>query len=133
MLPAIGEEDLTDDALGVGGDGTTAVVVFVVTFSGEEGDEMILDGALQMAGHVIIHAGEAERETHGFIRTISGTTLLLHLGVTEVYVGDQRVILGNIVPQEAAQTVLPQGTYLTLTHGTGCCHFSELFFSRFRM
>ena len=128
LLPAGGEEGLADDGLDVGGDGAAAIVILVVELTVEMIDEVVLDGALQMVRHVVVHLLETKRHTDGLVWAILRTVLALHLGITEVDCGDNRIILRNIVLQDAAKAMLPDGTILTLTNCSFCRHFSEFLF-----
>ena len=128
LSPAGGEEGLADGGFDVGGDGTAAVVVLVVAFAREEADEAVLDGTLQMMGHVVVHPAEAEGHTDGLIRAILGTIFSLHLLVPEVDAGNDKVILGDIVLEDVAQAMFPKGAVVALTDSTFCRHFSESLF-----
>lgn len=125
LRPAEGEEGVADEVLDVGGDGALGAVVLVVAFAGEEADEVVLDGALQMAGHVVVHLAEAEGHADGLVWAILGAVGLLHLRVPQVDIRDDRVVLGYIVLDDAAKTVLAEGTYLALANDAFCRHFTE--------
>ena len=53
-FPAVGLDGFADDLLYVGGDGAGAVVVLIVSLTGIDVDEVILDGTLDAAWHIII-------------------------------------------------------------------------------
>ena len=128
LCPAEGEEGLADGGFDVGGDGAAAVVVLVVAFAGEKVNEAILDGTLQMMGHVVVHPFEAEWHTDWFVGTILGTIRVLHLRISEIDSGHDRIILGDIVLQDTAKAVFPDGAVLTLAYDTFCRHFPEVLF-----
>lgn len=128
LRPAEGEEGLADELFYVGSDGTTAVVIFVVKFPVGKVDEVILDGTLQTAWHVVVHPLEAEGHTDWFDGTILGAVCFLSHWIPEIYGLDNRVILRNIVHQDAAKTMLLHRTNLTLAHSIVLRHFAEQFF-----
>lgn len=128
LCPAVGEEGLENGGFDVGGDGAFGAVVFVVALAGKEADEAVLDGTLQMAGHVIVHLAEAEGHTDGFGRTILGTVGTLHPGVPEIDRRDKRIILWNIVLQDATQAVRPHWADLALADSSFCHYFSVFLF-----
>ena len=126
--PAEGEEGLADDGFDVGGDGTAAVVVLVVAFAREEADEAVLDGAFQMMGHIVVHLLEAEGHTDRCVGAILGAIFSLHLWITEIDTGNEKVILGDIVLEDVAKAMFPKGAVVALADSTFCRHFSESFF-----
>ena len=128
LCPAGGEEGLADGGFDVGGDGAAAAVILVVAFAGEKVNEAILDGTLQMMGHVVVHLFEAEGHTDWFVGTILGTIRVLHLRISEIDSGHDRIILGDIVLQDTAKAVFPDGAVLTLADNTFCRHFPEVLF-----
>ena len=127
--PSESDECLADGFFYVGGDGTAAAVVDVVAFAGEDADESVLDGTLQVARHVVVHVREADGHTEWLVGTISGAVRALHLRVPEVDNRGDRSVLRHIVFQNAAQAVLADGAVLALAHDAVFCHFAEpLFF-----
>ena len=129
LFPVEGEEGLTDGGFDVGGDGALGAVVLVVAFAGEEGDEVLLDGAGLAAGDFVVHVGEAEGHADGLIGTVLGTVLALHLRVSEIDNGGDEVLLWDIVLQVAAQAVLALGAALTFADSSFLCYFAEKVFS----
>ena len=126
LLPAKVVEGLADELFYIRSDGTTAVVIFVVKFPVGKVDEVILDGTLQTAWHVVVHPLEAEGHADWFDGTILGAVCFLSHWIPEIYGLDNRVILRNIVHQDAAKAVLFHGTILTLAHSIVLRHFAEL-------
>ena len=129
LCPAEGLEGLTDGGFDGGGDGALGAVVFVIALAGEEGDEVLLDGAGLAAGDVVVHVGEAKGHADGFIGTVLGAVLVLHLGVPEIDNGYDGVLLRDIVLQYVAQAVFALGTALTLADSSFLRHFAEKVFS----
>ena len=127
LLPAEGEESLADGLLYIGGDGAFAVVVFVVAFAGVDADEAVLDGALEMMGHVVVHLLESEGHAHGFVGAVLRAAFALHQWIPEVDGTDDRVVLRDIVLQYTTQAMLADWAYLALADSAFRCHFSELF------
>ena len=125
LRPAGGEEGLADELLDVGGDGTATSVVLIVTLAREEADEAVLDGALQVARHVEVHALQAEGHTDGVVGTELRTVRSLHLGIAEMDGENRWIVLRNIVLQDATEAVFADGTTLALADGCFCCYFSE--------
>lgn len=128
LLPAEVEEGLADELFYVRSDGTTAVVIFVVKFPVGKVDEVILDGTLQMAWHVVVHPLEAEGHADWFDGTILGAVCFPGHWIPEIYGRDNRVILRNIVHQDAAKAMLLYRTIKTLAHCFVLRHFAEQFF-----
>ena len=104
-------------------------VVVVVAAAGEEADEVLLDGAGLAAGDVVVHAGEAEGHSDGFIGTVLGTVLALHSGVPEIDDGGDGILLGDIVLQDVAQAMLALGAALALADDAFSHHLAEKVFS----
>ena len=113
LMPAEVVEGLADELFYIRSDGTTAVVIFVVKFPVGKVDEVILDGTLQMAWHVVVHPLEAEGHADWFDGTIVGAVCFLSHWISEIYGLDNRVILRNIVHQDAAKAMLLHRTVLT--------------------
>ena len=128
FCPAEGEEGLADGGFDVGGDGAAAVVVLVVALAGEKADEAVLDGTLQMMGHVVVHLFEAEGHTDRLVGAILGAIFSLHLWVSEIDTGNNKVIHGDIVLDDATKAMFHKGAVVALTDSTFCRHFSESLF-----
>ena len=127
-MPAEVEEGLADELFYVRSDGTTAVVIFVVKFPVGKVDEVILDGTLQAAWHIVVHLFEADRHADRFVGTILGAVCFLGHWIPEIYGRDNRVILRNKVHQDAAKAMLLYWTFKTLAHCFVLRHFAEQFF-----
>ena len=126
LRPAGGEEGLADDLLDVGGDGAAATMIVVIAPARKEVDEVVLDGAFQTARHVVVHLLEAEGHADWFVGTVVGAVRFLSHWISEIYSRDNRIILRNIVHQDAAKAMLFHGTILTLAHSIVLSHFAEL-------
>ena len=109
LLPAEGEEGLADVSLDIGGEGTGAIVIFVVALAGVLGDEVLLDGTLHAARHVVVHLAEAVGHDDGLVTGIAWTALLLHQRVAEVDAGGDELVFWQVVSEYAAQAVLAEG------------------------
>ena len=131
-MPAVVAEGLADIALDIGSEGTGTVVVLVVAFAGEEADEAVLDGALQMMGHVVVHPFEAEGHTDRLVGAILGAIFSLHPWVSEIDTGNNKVIHGDIVLEDATKAMFPDRTVLTLADDAFSHHFAEKVFSGLR-
>lgn len=67
-MPAGLLADAADDGEVVGGDGTFAVMIFVVGGAAVVGDEVVFDEALHMVGHVVIETGlHADGHSDGLV------------------------------------------------------------------
>ena len=128
MLPAEVVEGLADELFYIRSDGTTAVVIFVVKFPVGKVDEVILDGTLQTAWHVVVHPLEAEGHADWFDGTILGAVCFLGHWISEIYSRDNRVILWNKVFKDTAKAMLLYRTIKTLADGIVLRHFAEQFF-----
>lgn len=128
LLPAEVVEGLADELFYVRSDGTTAVVIFVVKFPVGKVDEVILDGTLQTAWHVVVHPLEAEGHADWFVGTILGAVCFLGHWIPEIYGRDNRVILRNKVFKDTAKAMLLYRTIKTLAHCFVLRHFAEQFF-----
>lgn len=117
---------MADELLDVGGDGAAATVIVVIAPARKEVDEVVLDGTLQTARHVVVHLLEAEGHADWFIGTVVGAVRFLSHWISEIYSRDNRVILRNIVHQDAAKAMLLHRTVLTLAHCIVLRHFAEL-------
>ena len=126
LRPAGGEKGLADDLLDVGGNGTAATMIVVIAPARKEVDEAVLDGTLQTARHVVVHLLEAEGHADWFVGTVVGAICFLSHWIPEIYSRDNRIILRNIVHQDAAKAMLFHGTILTLAHSMVLRHFAEL-------
>ena len=126
LHPAGGEEGLADDLLDVGGDGAAATMIVVIAPARKEVDEVVLDGAFQTARHVVVHLLEAEGHADWFVGTVVRAICFLSHWISEIYSRDNRIILRNIVHQDAAKAMLLHGTILTLAHSIVLRHFAEL-------
>jgi len=123
LLPAEGDEGLADDLLYVGGDGTEGAVELVVALTREEADEVILNGTFQVARHVVVHAFETNGHADGLVGTILRTVVLLHLGIPQIDISNNRIIVWYIRAQDVAQAMLSDGTNLTIADGVAFRHF----------
>lgn len=81
-----------------------------------------------MMGHVVVHLFEAEGHTNRFVGAILGAAFSLHLWVPKIDTGNDKVILWNIVLEDATKAMFPKGAVVALTDSTFCRHFSESFF-----
>ena len=61
LRPAVGFEGLADVAFHIRCHGTGAIVVFVVALAGIDMDEVVLNGTLHTAWHIIIDSGDTNR------------------------------------------------------------------------
>ena len=129
LLPAEVVEDLTDDPLHIWSDGTFAAVILVVTFAREEVDEMVLDGTLQVMGHIVVHPFEADGHADRFVRAILWAVRSLHLRVSEVDIRDNGIVAGHVVFQDVSQTALADRAVLTLAYDVAFRYFTENLFS----
>lgn len=131
LRPAKLDEDTADDLFLGWRDGLIAAVKLIIAFAIEEIDEMVLDGLLQMFGHVVVHRLEAERHAHGLAAHVARAVGLLHLGVPEIDAGGNRVLLGDIVLQETVQAMFPERALIAVTDSIFSCLLAEKLFSVF--
>ena len=100
-------DDLTDVLLHVGSHGADAIVVFVVALTGIDVDEVVLDGALDAAWHIIIDGGETGWHAYGFVFAEHGTVGTLHFGIVEVDTMDIDPVFWRVTAENAMKTMLP--------------------------
>ena len=110
LSPSGIDHDLADVLLYVGRQGTGTVMVFVVTFAGIDGDEVMLNASLNTTWHVVVDGGETTGHTYRFVVTVLGTVRTLHFWIIEVNGMHEEAVLGRIAGEEAAQAVLTQRT-----------------------
>ena len=84
LVPAVGDEELADISLLGRGEGTGAIVVLIVALTAVTFDQMVLDGALQMAWHVVVHGMESDRHADGLAAAEHHALLGLGTGEVEV-------------------------------------------------
>lgn len=130
--PAVSLDGIADVLLHVGSHGTGAVVVFVVAFTGVDVDEMVLDGALNAAWHVIIDGGEFDGHTDWFVLAEHGTVRTLHRGVVEVDAKDVNPVIWRIFAENAMQTMFTDRAGRAVTDLIVVCFLSENLFSCLR-
>lgn len=111
---------MSDELLDVGGDGTAAAVVLVVALARETADEVVLDGSLQVVRHVVVHAFQAEGHADLLAGAVLRTAFLLHPGVAKMDGHDRGMVLGDIVLQDTAKTMLADGAMLALADSCFC-------------
>ena len=103
-------EGAADVGLYLGRKGTGAVVVLVVALAGVDADEMVFDGLLDAAGHVVIDGGEADGHADGLVVAIERTAFVLHLRTLEVDAVDKQAVGGHIAGEDAVEAMLAQRT-----------------------
>ena len=127
--PAASLDGIADVLLHVGSHGAGAVVVFVVAFTGVDVDEMVFDGALDAAWHVIIDGGESDGHTNRFVVAEHGTVGTLHRGVVEVDAKDVKPVLWRIIAENTMQAMFTDGAGRAVTNLIVVCFLSENLFS----
>lgn len=121
--PAASLESLADFLFYIGSEGTGTVVVFVISLTGEDVDEAVLDGALDTARHVVIDGGETDGHADRLIVAEQRTIGTLHQGIVEVDTMDEKPVLGIVAAENAVETVH--------TKRTDCAVADFIFFSVF--
>ena len=116
LVPAVVLEGLTDVALDIGREGTSAVVVFVIALTGIDMNKVVLDGALDAAWHVVIHGGESEGHADGLVIAEPRTTFALHLRISKVDALHEHSVLRRISTENTMKTVFPKWTHGTVAN-----------------
>ena len=129
MSPAVVLEGLTDVALDIGRKGTSAVVIFVVAFAGIDMDEVVLDGTLHPAWHVIIDSKETDGHADGLILAEQRTILTLHLWIVQVDTVDINSVFGFVISKDAVEAVLAKGTDRAIADAVTICFLCKYLLS----
>ena len=119
--PAVVFDGLADVAFYIGCHGTGAVVVRVVTFTGIDMDEVVLDGTLDTTWHIIIDGGEADGHTNRLIFAKQGTAFTLHLGIVQVDTVGVKSVFGFITGEYAVKAMLTKGANRTVADAIVVC------------
>ncbi len=127
--PAVSLDGVADVLFHVGSHGTGAIMVFVVAFTGVDVDEMVLDGALDAAWHVIIDGGESDGHADRLVLAEHGTIRTLHRGVVEIDAKDVNPVIWRIFAENAVQAMFTDRTGCAVTNLIIVCLFSENLFS----
>jgi len=126
--PAEVEEGLADVLLYIGGDGTGAVVVFVVAFAGIGGDKTGLDGPFYTGRHVKVQLLQSDGHTAWLIIAVRRTGVALHLGMVEVNTRDDVDVVRGVTAEDGAQTVCTEGTGGAVAYDVGLGFLAEKLF-----
>ena len=129
LKPAAFLEGLEHVALDVGSQRAGTVVILVATLAGIDIDEMVLDGTLQTAWHIVIDSGEAVGHANGFVLAKQWTVFALHLGVTEVDAGGVEPFRWFVVAENAVEAVHTQRADVTVAGLVVVCLFGKDFFA----
>ena len=114
MGPAVVLEDLADVTLDVGSQRAGAVVILIVALAGVDVDEVVLDGSLQTAWHVVIDGGEPLGHADGLVLAEQWTVFALHLRITEIDTGNVEAFCRLVVAENAVKAVIAQGADVTV-------------------
>ena len=123
--PAVVLDGLADVAFYIGCHGTGTIVVLVVTFTGIDMDEVVLDGTLDTTWHIIIDGGEADGHTNRLIFAKQGTAFTLHLGIVQVDTVGVKSVFGFITGEYAVKAMLAKGANRTIADAIVVCFLCE--------
>ena len=124
-----GFEELADDLLDVGGNGTGAVAIAIVACAGELLDEAVLDGTLLPAWHVVVEKGEADGHTADLVAAVHGALGGLNLRMTKVDTVGDEAVLRDVGCEQCVETMLLQGTMFCEAGQVGPGFLTEDFFA----
>jgi hypothetical protein len=96
LCPTVVFQSLTDIAFYVRGERAGAVVVFVVALAGVDINQVVLDGTLHTAWHVVIDRRQFDRHADDLVFAEQGTAFTLHLRIAKVDAGDIEALLGFV-------------------------------------
>ena len=129
LRPTVVFEGLANVALHIWRHRTGAVVIFVVAFAGIDMDEVVLDGALHPARHVIIDSRETDGHTDGFVFAEQGTILTLHLRIVQINTVGIDPVFWFITGENTMETVLTKRTDRSITDTVIICLLCKYLFS----
>ena len=109
LCPAVVFESLADVAFHIRRHGTGAIVVLVITLAGIDMDEVVLDGTLHTARHIIIDSGDTNRHADGLVLAEQRTILTLHLWVVQVDTVGIYPVFRFVTGKDTMETVLTKG------------------------
>ena len=121
LRPAVGFEGLTDITLHIWRHGTGAVVVLVIAFAGIDMDEVVLDGTLHTARHVIIDSEEPDGHADGFILAEQRTIFTLHLRIVQVDTICINSVFGFVTGKNTMEAVFTKGADRTIADAIVIC------------
>ena len=105
LLPAEAEDGLADVLFVLRRNRTVAAVVFVVALAVEVLDKVLLQGAGNAQGHVVVHLCNAKGHADGLVVAVHVARLGLHRRIVEVDTGRDATVLGDIGEQLRAEAV----------------------------
>ena len=76
--PSVTTADVGDDSLGIGRHGDGAVAHAVVASTVEVTDDVLLDGKLDVVGHVVEEVDHTDADANELVITVVLTTVLLY-------------------------------------------------------
>ena len=109
LRPAVGFEGLANVAFHIGCHGTGAIMVLVIALAGIDMDEVVLNGTLHTAWHIIIDSGDTNRHANGLVLAEQRTILTLHLRVVQVDTVGIYPVFRFVTGKYTMETMLTKG------------------------
>ena len=121
LRPTVGFEGLADVTLYIGRHGTRTIVVFIVALAGIDMDEVILDGTLHPARHVVIDGKKSDGHADRLILAEQRTTFTLHLRIVQVDTVGINSVFGLVTNKNTVEAVLTKGADRAIADAVVIC------------